>query len=78
MTLKMMTNCKRCSQRIQEDEAAYICVEELTYCQSCAFALEHACSACGGELVRRPRHAITAANKVANRSGWSAYGMLPF
>ncbi|MBD8498130.1 DUF1272 domain-containing protein [Paenibacillus arenosi] len=77
MTLKMITNCKRCSQHIQENGAAYICVEECTYCESCADVLEHTCSTCSGELVRRPRHAMSA-HKTANRSGWSAYGMLPY
>ncbi|MCR8844682.1 DUF1272 domain-containing protein [Paenibacillus sp. SC116] len=77
MTLKMMTNCKRCSQRIQEDEAAYICSEECTYCKSCATVLKHSCSTCGGEIVQRPRPKITT-TKAGSSGGWSAYGMLPY
>jgi len=38
-----------------EDDAAYICSYESTFCATCANALNGVCPDCNGELVRRPR-----------------------
>ena len=38
-----------------DDDAAYICSYESTFCATCANALNGVCPDCAGELVRRPR-----------------------
>jgi organic hydroperoxide reductase OsmC/OhrA len=51
----MKASCKLCSSPIGLVAEAWICSFECTYCPKCAEELQLACTACGGELVRRPR-----------------------
>jgi hypothetical protein len=56
MALEMRERCQRCAWPLgPDDDAAYICSYESTFCATCANALNGVCPDCGGELVRRPR-----------------------
>jgi uncharacterized protein len=56
MALEMRERCERCAWPLAPDEnGAYICSYECTFCATCANALNGICPNCGGELVRRPR-----------------------
>ncbi|AZB42041.1 DUF1272 domain-containing protein [Bacillus sp. FJAT-42376] len=55
MALEMRKNCERCEASIEENEYAYICVHECTFCAPCTEEVHHICPNCGGELVRRPK-----------------------
>jgi uncharacterized protein len=62
MALEMRETCERCSWPLApQDDAAYICSYECTFCATCANALNGICPNCGGELVRRPRRVRKAA-----------------
>jgi hypothetical protein len=67
MALEMRERCQRCAWPLEaEDDAAYICSYESTFCATCANALNGVCPDCNGELVRRPRRLRkTDAGKVA-------------
>ena len=67
MALEMRERCQRCAWPLEaEDDAAYICSYESTFCATCANALNGVCPDCNGELVRRPRRMRkTDAGKVA-------------
>jgi len=67
MALEMRERCQRCAWPLEaEDDAAYICSYESTFCATCANALNGVCPDCKGELVRRPRRLRkTDAGKVA-------------
>lgn len=53
--LTMRTRCERCAAQLGDEDVAYICSYECTYCESCFQALGHVCPNCGGELTTRPR-----------------------
>jgi hypothetical protein len=56
MALEMRERCQRCAWPLEaEDDAAYICSYESTFCATCANALNGVCPDCNGELVHRPR-----------------------
>jgi hypothetical protein len=66
MALEMREACERCSWPLSpEDESAYICSYECTFCATCANALNGVCPNCSGELVRRPRRARKAPSAPA-------------
>ena len=58
--LEMRVTCERCGARLRDDDVAYICSYECTYCAGCYEDLERRCKNCGGELMRRPRRTIEA------------------
>jgi two-component system LytT family sensor kinase len=46
---------------------AYVCSFECTFCPVCSANMHHICSHCGGELVQRPRRAVSVnANEKTN------------
>jgi hypothetical protein len=56
MALEMRERCERCAWPLaHDDDTAYICSYECTFCATCANALNGVCRNCSGELVRRPR-----------------------
>ncbi len=56
MALEMRERCERCAWPLgPEDDTAYICSFECTFCATYANVLNGICPNCGGELVRRPR-----------------------
>jgi hypothetical protein len=55
----MRTECERCSAPLATDSAATICTFECTFCVACAESMAHVCPNCGGELVARPRRAVS-------------------
>jgi hypothetical protein len=57
--LEMRTECERCGTALPADGAARICSFECTFCDACATELDGACPNCGGELVPRPRRALS-------------------
>lgn len=59
--LEMRTACERCHNHLAVDGEAIICSYECTFCPSCDAAMSSVCPNCGGELVRRPRRAASAA-----------------
>jgi hypothetical protein len=62
MALEMRERCERCAWPLAvDDDTAYICSYECTFCATCANALNGVCRNCGGELVRRPRRARKSA-----------------
>ncbi|HVH31944.1 MAG TPA: DUF1272 domain-containing protein [bacterium] len=54
--LQMRPNCECCDRDLPADqESAFICSFECTYCGDCAVRiLELVCPNCGGDLVPRP------------------------
>jgi hypothetical protein len=57
--LEMRQACERCSTALPQDGKARICSFECTFCPACAEAMSNGCPNCGGELLPRPRRAIT-------------------
>ena len=55
MSLEMRSECERCNTALADEEVAFICSYECTFCEGCTIQLEHACPNCGGELVARPK-----------------------
>ena len=53
--MEMRTNCKRCSNELNNLSEAYISSYEYTYCKDCYHELKAVCSNCDGELVIRPK-----------------------
>src|ERR1700720_2861273 len=66
--LNMKTTCEGCSRHLQTDGEAFICSYECTFCADCAFRQQGVCSHCGGELVRRPRRAISTPSAEENET----------
>jgi two-component system LytT family sensor kinase len=59
----MKTSCDGCGLALPADYVAYVCSFECTFCAICSANLHHICSHCGGELVRRPRRAVSVQAK---------------
>lgn len=59
----MKIGCEGCGLALPADCMAYVCSFECTFCPACSANLHHICSHCGGELVRRPRRAVSAKAK---------------
>ena len=57
MPLEMKQNCETCDAETREDDVAYICSYECTYCADCA-TKEPRCPNCNGELQPRPRRGL--------------------
>jgi hypothetical protein len=55
MSLEMRTECERCGAALADEELAFICSYECTFCARCTVEMDHTCPNCGGELVARPR-----------------------
>jgi hypothetical protein len=56
MALEMRERCEKCAWPLALDEdSAFICSYENTFCATCANALNGICPSCNAELVRRPR-----------------------
>jgi uncharacterized protein len=55
MSLELRAECERCGTALAPSGDAVICSYECTFCVACGDTLEHVCTNCGGELVRRPR-----------------------
>jgi hypothetical protein len=55
MSLEMRRGCERCGAALEESGTAYICSYECTFCAECAWAMDHTCPNCDGELVVRSR-----------------------
>jgi hypothetical protein len=70
MALEMRQRCERCAWPLAPDEdAAFICSYECTFCATCANALNGICPTCNAELVRRPRR-----NRKEGAAGTAAAG----
>ena len=53
--LLMKPCCERCAHPLSlQDETAWICSYECTFCSACAAALSCRCPNCGGNLSPRP------------------------
>ena len=61
MALEMKPHCEKCKTQLSPNGEAYICSYECTFCQTCAEAMNAICPNCGGELLRRPKRAVSAA-----------------
>jgi len=59
MALEMRTDCERCGSELAADGDARICSFECTFCVDCTDQLKGVCPNCGGELVARPRRAVS-------------------
>lgn len=54
--LDLRPGCEHCDRDLPPDEeGAWICTFECTWCTSCAEALARVCPNCGGDLQPRPR-----------------------
>jgi len=51
----MRRECERCGAALEDEDVAFICSYECTFCVACALAMDHVCPNCAGELVVRPR-----------------------
>jgi len=72
MQLQMKTRCERCQAALAQNESAYICSYECTFCSGCASALQGICPNCTGELVQRPRRAasVPVTDSTGHGSVW--------
>ena len=59
MALEMRTECERCGTALASDGEARICSYECTFCVSCTDEMSGVCPNCGGELVARPKRAVS-------------------
>ncbi len=55
MALEMREQCERCNGLLGQEDGAFICSYECTFCPVCTAAMDHTCPNCRGELVSRPR-----------------------
>ena len=56
MALEMRERCERCTWPLAtDDDTAYICSYECTWCGSCTENMQRTCPNCGGEVVKRPQ-----------------------
>lgn len=56
--LDMKPQCERCATIFREDDVAYICSYECTFCENCTRWFQDRCPNCGGELMKRPRRVV--------------------
>lgn len=56
--LDMKPRCERCDGILRDDELAYICSYECTFCANCAKWFQAKCPNCNEELVKRPRRGV--------------------
>jgi hypothetical protein len=59
MSLEMRAACERCGKALAPGGDAVICSHECTFCAECAERMAHVCPNCSGELVARPRRAVS-------------------
>ena len=52
--LKMKSKCEKCSEELPATGVAYICSFECTFCSDCTDSMQHVCTNCEGELLKRP------------------------
>jgi hypothetical protein len=64
MALEMRPMCERCAAPLAQDDEAFICSYECTFCPACARAMSTRCPNCGGELVARPRRRVIPASSA--------------
>ena len=57
--LEMRPACERCDRTLPQDGDARICSYECTFCPACSEEMSGRCPNCGGELLPRPRRAVT-------------------
>jgi uncharacterized protein len=57
--LEMRPACERCGMVLRPDGDARICSYECTFCRACTEEMSSRCPNCGGELLPRPRRAVT-------------------
>ena len=57
--LEMRPACERCDVSLPPSGEARICSYECTFCPDCTGEMNGCCPNCGGELLPRPRRAIT-------------------
>lgn len=65
--LDMKPRCERCDSHLPDEELAYICSLECTFCANCSRWFETRCPNCTTELVRRPRKAHHATDALEAR-----------
>jgi len=53
--MEFRRECGRCHVSLRDQDAAYLCAHECTFCATCYRRLRYVCPNCAGELVRRPR-----------------------
>ncbi|MBV1920769.1 MAG: DUF1272 domain-containing protein [Pseudomonadales bacterium] len=53
--LKMKKVCEKCNSSTSDQEEAYICSFECTFCAPCNEELNATCPNCDGELLLRPK-----------------------
>jgi uncharacterized protein len=60
--LELRPNCEACQCKLPPDsDQAMICSYECTFCRDCVNGpLAGVCPNCGGELMRRPRRAVSS------------------
>lgn len=57
--MEFRRECARCHISLNDNDPAYLCANECTFCPACYRALKYVCPNCSGELVRRPRRGPT-------------------
>lgn len=68
MALEMRAACERCGAGLDAAGEAYVCSHECTFCRTCRDAHSGVCPNCGGELLRRPRRGVPAAQRAADEA----------
>ena len=63
--LDMKPRCERCETLIRDEDPAYICSYECTFCATCTRWFQLRCPNCTDELVRRPRRGADVAREAA-------------
>ena len=63
--LEMKPRCERCLVHVPEQDVAFICSYECTFCANCSSWFQWRCPNCATELVRRPRRGIEEESAVS-------------
>ena len=59
--LEMKPRCERCDANLPDDEVAFICSYECTFCENCTRWFSSRCPNCNGDLQKRPRRGMEMA-----------------
>jgi two-component system LytT family sensor kinase len=64
----MKSDCEKCGLALPLEGMAEVCSYGYTFCLTCSANMQNTCSHCGGELVPRPRRALTGKTEERTRT----------
>jgi hypothetical protein len=63
--LDMKPRCERCASVIRDEDVAYICSYECTFCATCTRWFQGRCPNCMEELMQRPRRGVAHSSSLS-------------